>query len=412
MKMNPFKTHMGFVMLAALVYTVIPMGCVASGDEQDVEFKLLFEGKTLDGWTRRGGQAEYRVEDGCIVGRTVPRTPNTFLCTDKHYGDFLLEYEFKVDERLNSGVQIRSNSLESYRNGRVHGYQVEIDPDVKRGRLWTAGIYDEARRGWLDDLADNEAARKAFRPDEWNHVRVEAVGDSIRTWLNRVPAADLVDSETLSGFIGLQVHGIGDRQDGPFEVRWRNLRIKDLGRHVWKPIFDGKSLDGWTPLVEGTWRVEDGMLVGRSAAREKRHGILLSKQRFKDFTVRVVYKAIQGNSGLYFRAEPVEGDAGVHGFQAEIDPKGSAGGLYETGGRGWVVQPAAEEAAKWYRPNDWNEMTVSALGRRIVVHVNGQRTAELENDPGRLEGHLGLQLHGGQDMHVQIKRVELLVKEP
>ena len=111
------------------------------------EFKPLFDGKTLDGWIQRGGHARYSVEDGCIVGRTVPKTPNSFLCTGRDYDDFVLEYEFKVDPRLNSGVQIRSESRLDYMNGRVHGYQVEIDPDMDRARLWTAGIYDEARAG-------------------------------------------------------------------------------------------------------------------------------------------------------------------------------------------------------------------------------------------------------------------------
>ena len=186
----------------------------------------LFDGHSLDGWTIRGGKAKYRVENGTIVGTSVPNTPNTFLCTEKKYGDFELQYEFRVDPRLNSGVQIRSQSLPSYKRGRVHGYQVEIDPDVKRGRLWTAGIYDESRRGWLNDLSQNKAAREAFRPGQWNHVRVLAIGDSIKTWLNKVPAANLVDSMTLEGFIALQVHGVGGRKD-PLEIAWRHLTIRD-----------------------------------------------------------------------------------------------------------------------------------------------------------------------------------------
>ena len=125
------------------------------------EWQDLFDGKTLDGWVQRGGQAKYAVEDGMIVGTTVPKTPNSFLCTERDYSDFILELEFKVDTGLNSGIQIRSQSKEDYKNGRVHGYQVEIDPS---DRAWSGGIYDEARRGWLNNLKDNEPARKAFRP--------------------------------------------------------------------------------------------------------------------------------------------------------------------------------------------------------------------------------------------------------
>ncbi|GAH63420.1 unnamed protein product, partial [marine sediment metagenome] len=154
---------------------------------------------------------------------TVPGTPNSFLCTEKMFSNFILELEVKVDTALNSGIQIRSSSFEEYRNGRVHGYQVEIDPSE---RAWSGGIYDEARRGWLYDLQKNEAARKAFKNGEWNHYRIEAIEDSIRTWVNGVPAADLVDSMTATGFIALQVHN--SRIEG-LKVRWRNIRIQDLG---------------------------------------------------------------------------------------------------------------------------------------------------------------------------------------
>ncbi len=192
----------------------------AAGQE---EWTSLFDGKSLDGWVQRGGEAKYRVEDGAIVGTTVPNTPNSFLCTAKDYGDFVLELEFKVDHEMNSGIQFRSQSLPDYKDGQVHGYQCEIDPS---DRGWTAGIYDEGRRGWLNDLRKNRAARYAFRQLEWNQVRIEAVGDRLRTWINGVPAADLRDGMTPSGFIALQVHGVGDR-DKPMEVRWRNIRLRE-----------------------------------------------------------------------------------------------------------------------------------------------------------------------------------------
>jgi len=184
----------------------------------------LFDGKTLEGWTRKGGKAKYEVVDGVIVGSSVPNTPNSFLCTEKHFGNFELELEFKVDPTLNSGVQIRSNSLPDYKGGRVHGYQVEIDPS---DRAWSGGIYDESRRGWLNNLKDNEPARKAFKQNEWNKYRIVANGDSIKTWINGIPAADLKDDMTASGFIALQVHGVGGRVE-PVQVRWRNIRIKEL----------------------------------------------------------------------------------------------------------------------------------------------------------------------------------------
>ncbi|MHC4502438.1 MAG: 3-keto-disaccharide hydrolase [Planctomycetota bacterium] len=178
----------------------------------------------MAGPLRRQDARRLGAEGRQVVGTTVKRTPNSFLCTKKHYSDFILELEFKVDPKLNSGVQIRSNSMQSYKNGRVHGYQVEIDPSK---RAWSAGIYDEGRRGWLNNLKENEPARKAFKQREWNRFHIEAIGDSIKTWLNGVPAADLKDSMTASGFIGLQVHGC---KTAGIEVKWRNIRIKDLSK--------------------------------------------------------------------------------------------------------------------------------------------------------------------------------------
>ena len=170
-------------------------------------WQKLFNEKNLDGWKELNGSAKYYVADKMIVGETVLHSPNSFLCTEKPYGDFILEFEMKVDTTLNSGVQIRSESRPDYQNGRVHGYQVEIDPS---SRAWSGGIYDEARRGWLYSLERNERGRRAFRNNQWNAFRVEAGGNSIRTWVNNVPCANLIDDLTPSGFIALQVHNIGD----------------------------------------------------------------------------------------------------------------------------------------------------------------------------------------------------------
>ncbi len=220
----------------------------------------LFNGKNLNGWVQSGGHAKYSVANGEIIGSCVPNTPNSFLCTERHYTNFVLEVEFKLDPSLNSGVQIRSHYFDHAKDyewqgktikvspGRVHGYQVEIDPEVHQPyaktppnlrasgepipagtepRRWTGGIYDEGRRGWLNDLTHNEAARQAFKPGEWNKFHIECQGDSIKTWLNGVAAADLKDGYTPAGFIALQVHGVGSKE-ATMEVRFRNLRLKEL----------------------------------------------------------------------------------------------------------------------------------------------------------------------------------------
>jgi len=399
-------THRQLVVLTllALLCTAIPSHCLYG---REAEWKNLFDGETLNGWVRRGGEANYHVENGTIVGTTVPDSPNTFLCTDQDYGDFILELEFKVDPKLNSGIQVRSRSRKHNDRQIVYGYQVEIDPS---GRAWSAGIYDEARRGWLDPLKDNKPAQEAFKQNQWNHYRIEAVGDHIRTWINGIGAADLFDSMTLTGFIGLQVHATAGKQ--PLRIQWRNIRIKDLGSHLWEPLFDGKTLAGWHQIGGGTWTIENGVLKGACSKDEPRHGLLMSNQQYGDFTARLKFKPIKGNSGFYFRAEPVNEAVGVHGFQAEIDETRHIGGLYETAGRGWVIQPTDDQIKKYFKPGQWNQMTVSAHGRRLVIGVNNHKTAELKDDTGRLRGYLALQLHGGQDMQVSFKDIEILTKKP
>ena len=195
------------------------------------------------------------------------------------------------------------------------------------------------------------------------------------------------------------------------EIRWRNIRVQDLGRHVWKPLFDGKTLNGWHPLPGGEWKVVDGAILGTSDKSEPRHGLLMNNEKYGDFTARLKFKVTEGDSGFYFRAEPVSGAVGVHGFQVEIDTTYETGGLYETGGRAWVVQFDPDKPRDWYHKGAWNNLEVSAHGRRVVVHLNGAQTAELKDDPGRTEGYLALQLHGGMDMKVEFKDIELLVPE-
>jgi len=222
-----------------LCLTTITACLLASTAQAEEGFIDLFDGETLSGWVQHGGEARYEVRDGMIVGISALRTGNSFLCTEKDYGDFILELEFKVDPSLNSGIQIRSQVFDEERTynapdgksvripaGRVHGYQVEIDPSP---RAWSAGIYDEGRRGWLYDLKEKPKAREAFKQNEWNHVKVECRGASIKTWINGVEAADLEDNATPSGFIALQVHGIGnDKAKEGKEILWKNIRIKQL----------------------------------------------------------------------------------------------------------------------------------------------------------------------------------------
>ena len=216
------------LLIAALAVLSCWTACASPGADRQQDWVSLFDGKTLDGWEQKNGTATYRVEDGCIVGKTTEGSPNSFLATKKDYGDFELKFEVKVDDPLNSGVQIRSASKPDFDNGRVHGPQVEISIDGNAGFIYGEGL----KFGWISDekTERNDAtARAAFKKGEWNRYRVLAEGKSIKTWINDVPVAHTVDEKTnmMSGFLGLQVHGI-KKGTGPYEVRWKNLTIREL----------------------------------------------------------------------------------------------------------------------------------------------------------------------------------------
>ncbi|MCP5118117.1 MAG: DUF1080 domain-containing protein, partial [bacterium] len=255
-----------------ILLTILLAGC-QSAPQPPEGFIALFDGHSIGNWEIRNGTATYEVVDGVIVGTTVEGSPNTFLSPPGEYGDFILEFEVMVDPVLNSGVQIRSHEYaedttvitmgnngpveRKHEAGRVHGLQVEISNE--EGGT-SGGIYDEAGRGWVDNIVDNPTASKAFKDNQWNHYRIEAVGDSIKVFVNGVPCADLVDSVDLKGFIGFQVHQF--EGEAPAQVRWRNIFLQDLGEHAWEPLFDGTTLAGWKPTGDGEWTVEDGVIRG------------------------------------------------------------------------------------------------------------------------------------------------------
>ncbi len=202
---------------AALILLALPYGVMAA------DWVELFNGKDLSGWEQKNGTATYEVKDGVIVGMTAKGSPNSFLCTTKEYGDFELEFEVKVDPRLNSGVQIRSKSYEKYKNYRVHGPQVEIATNGSAGY-----IYGEAAGGWL---SQDRPKHRHFNNDGWNKYTVRAVGGTISTTLNGQPITTLKENQKVQkdfaqGFIGLQVHSF--RGKPPAEVMWRNIRIREI----------------------------------------------------------------------------------------------------------------------------------------------------------------------------------------
>jgi hypothetical protein len=299
----------------------------------------LFNGKDLTGWKQLNGKAKYQVLNGEIVGTTVFKEPNSFLVTEKTYDDFILELEFRLDADMNSGIQFRSESKPDFKEGRVHGYQMEIDPSA---RAWTGGIYDEARRDWLYPLDYNPEGKKAYKNREWNRTRIECIGDVIRIWVNGVPTAHLVDNLTPGGFIALQVHSVGKAEEAGQQVRWRNIRIQTQNlkpsaldsifvvnlvpntvssqekRNAVSLLWDGKSTAGWKGAYKPAfpakgWELKDGTLsVMKSAGAESENGgDIVTEKTYGAFDLQFEFKLSEGaNSGVKYFVTESEGNSG------------------------------------------------------------------------------------------------------
>lgn len=402
--------------ISVLIFFAI-LTCANTGAQG---WQKLFNGKDLTGWHQLNGKAPYRVEKGCIVGTCVKGEPNSFMATDKMYSDFILELEVLVDSSLNSGIQFRSNSLPEYKEGRVHGYQAEIDPS---SRAFSGGVYDEARRGWLNKLDDKPEAQKAFKNGKWNKYRIEAIGNSIRIWVNGVNTTNLYDAETASGFIALQVHALYQNkpwQDGK-EVRWRNIRIltsnletnRTKGKlttevnlvpnflspaeksNGWMLLFDGKTTNGWrgahrTEFPKHGWKVENGTItVLKSTGGESENGgDIVTMDEYSAFELTVDFKITEGaNSGIkYFVSEKEAAHPGsAFGLEFQIldDAKHPDAKLFTStpGSRTlaslYDMIPAQNK--KFNGVGEWNTARVVVKPDNTVEHwLNGIKVVEYQ----------------------------------
>lgn len=427
----------------------------------------LFDGKTLQGWKQVAGTAKYTVEDGAIVGTTVPGSPNTFLITEKEYGDFILELEVKIeDSSSNSGIQFRSHydAAGNKGKGKVYGYQYELDPSARR---WTAGIYDEGRRDWLYPLSLNPSAQDRLEVGVYNRVRIQCKGETIRTWINDKPAASLVDRVDASGIIALQVHSIGNASMAGKRIWWKNIRIRTGHDKLlpfpasiytvntipnmltsfekaggWKLLFDGKSSAGWKGAYKNEfpakgWEIKDGILsVSPSDGAESTNGgDIVTLDQFSAFDLSFEFKLTPGaNSGVKYFVTLSENNSGsAIGLEYQLldDTLHPDAKLGRNGNRTlaslYDLIKAEKQSRFIHQPGEWNWGRVVVYPNNHVEHyLNGIKVLEYDrgsaafrqlvaiskykvwpNFGEALKGHILLQDHGNavQFRSIKIKKL-------
>lgn len=414
-KMNKLLILMGMPLITAGVLLA-----------QDAEWQDMFNGKNIKSWKKLNGNATYLVEDGCIKGICTINTPNTFLTTGVEYTNFVLEFEMKMDKDLNSGVQIRSHSLPTYDNGRVHGLQIECDDSR---RAWSGGIYDEARKGWRYPLEYNPASKSAYKSGEWNKYRVLAYDNRIVTWINGIPCANLLEESAETGFIALQVHAINDSNLAGRQIQWRNVRIKqatatDLeeSRKVtapevsyqknkltpaeiqqgWKLLWDGTTTTGWRGIKSEVfppsgWVINDGVLsVEKSAGAESANGgDIVTTKLYRNFILEVDFAITEGaNSGIkYFvNTELNKGEGSAIGCEYQIldDVKHPDAKMGVAGNRTMgSLYDLITADGKIYNPDlpvkkyvngigRWNRARIVVNGNKVEHYLNGCKIIEYE----------------------------------
>ncbi len=398
-----------------LLLALLCITSLASAQKNEKGWRNLFNGKDLKGWKQINGTAKYEVKDGMIIGTTTEGSPNSFLSTEEMFQDFILELEFKMNDGTNSGIQFRSESKPEYMNGKVFGYQLDIDPSARK---WCGGIYDESRRQWLYPLAYNLPAKNAYRNEQWNTVRIEAIGNSMRTWINGIPCANLSDDMTIKGLIALQVHSIGKPEEAGKHVWFKNIRIKTENlqpspvdnifvmnlvsntlteqekKNGVTLLWDGQTTNGWRgaykeKFPEKGWEIKDGALqVVKAVGGESANGgDIVSLNEYGAFDLQFEFKLTEGaNSGVkYFVTEKENNSGSAIGLEYQVldDEKHPDAKQGVVGNRTlsslYDLIPADRNPRGVKKIGEWNQGRVIVYPDNRVEHwLNGYKVIEYQ----------------------------------
>ncbi|HMB61729.1 MAG TPA: DUF1080 domain-containing protein [Eudoraea sp.] len=401
------------------IVSLLLYGSVLSAQEN---WEILFNGKDLSNFEQLNGNAKYEIKNQELIGTSRLNTPNSFMATRKTYGDFILEFDVFVENGLNSGVQFRSLSIPSYLDGRVHGYQCEIETSARK---WAGGIYDEARNGWLYPLSRNPKGQEAFVPGEWNHYRIEAIGNTIRTWINDIQCANLVDDTTAEGFIAFQVHSIHDESLEGKIVKWRNIKIKttDLDnsrkavdvdvpeisyltnqltaseiRKGWRMLWDGKTSNGWRGarldgFPDKGWEISDGTLsvLSSGGAESQNGGDIVTTAAFSDFELSVDFKITEGaNSGIKYFVDAGlnQGEGSAIGLEFQVlddekhpDAKKGQNGNRTVGSLYDLIRAENTDSSRgknFKGVGNWNNARIVVKGGHVEHWLNQIKVVEFD----------------------------------
>ncbi len=419
--MKPLPAKL-YVITSILLFSLLSAEMFSQSTKND--WTPLFNGKDLKGWKQLNGTAPYSIANGEIIGVTKTNTENSFLCTEKNYGDFILEFDVLLDPSINSGVQFRSNSIKNFKDGKVHGYQFELDPS---DRAFTGGIYDEGRNGWIYPLSLNPKAQKAFQNGVWNSCRIEAIGNTIKTWVNGVQCAYLVDDVTASGFIALQVHSIGsDEKQAGKEIRWKNIKIKTTNLETdrwatdpdvkemsylknsltqneidkgWRLLWDGKTSTGWKGakldyFPKSGWETTNGELtvLATDGGESTGPGDIITEKVFSSFELELEFKITEGaNSGIKYFVDPElnKGAGSAIGCEFQIlddanhpDAKLGVNGNRTIGALYDLIAPenlSIPGRGKQFKGiGSWNKARIVVNGPKVEHWLNNEKVVEYD----------------------------------